>query len=267
MREKIRKAFLNDKFILLLILCNSFTIFVQGFEGKASDYMALFNYIDVVFTLLFLVELIVKVRQWGWKKYLSSNWNRLDFILVVLSIPSVFIIFMHAHLANLSFILVLRMSRVFKFFRFIKFIPGIEQIIKGVQRAIKDSILVLLGFIVYNFVVSVFSCYLFKDLSPELFGDPLKAFYSTFRVFTVEGWYEIPHQVLQGDHSGIVHFFTKFYFIFILITGGIFGLSLVNSIFVDAMVSDNNDDVEKKLDRLNQKLDDFIASQKKQESS
>ena len=32
----------------------------------------------------------------------------------------------------------------------------------------------------------------------------------------------------------------------ILITGGIFGLSLVNSIFVDAMVADNNDEIEKK---------------------
>lgn len=44
----------------------------------------------------------------------------------------------------------------------------------------------------------------------------------------------------------------------ILITGGIFGLSLVNSIFVDAMVQDNNDELEKKVDLLNKKIDRLL---------
>ena len=44
------------------------------------------------------------------------------------------------------------------------------------------------------------------------------------------------------------------YFIFVVFSGGIFGLSLVNSIFVDAMVSDNNDELEKKIDNLETKI-------------
>jgi len=44
------------------------------------------------------------------------------------------------------------------------------------------------------------------------------------------------------------------YFIFVVLTGGIFGLSLVNSIFVDSMVSDNNDELEKKIDSLDSKI-------------
>jgi voltage-gated sodium channel len=54
------------------------------------------------------------------------------------------------------------------------------------------------------------------------------------------------------------------YFAILLLGGGILGLSLVNSIFVDAMVSDNTDELEKqvsqlseKIDILTQKIDDF----------
>jgi voltage-gated sodium channel len=49
------------------------------------------------------------------------------------------------------------------------------------------------------------------------------------------------------------------YFIFVVISGGIFGLSLVNSIFVDAMVSDNNDELENKIDLLDQKIDKLLT--------
>jgi len=47
----------------------------------------------------------------------------------------------------------------------------------------------------------------------------------------------------------------RLYFVFILILGGIIGMSFINSIFVDAMVSDNNDDVMKKLEELEAKID------------
>ena len=44
--------------------------------------------------------------------------------------------------------------------------------------------------------------------------------------------------------------FAKVYFSMLLFLGGIIGMSLINSIFVDAMVADNNDDVLKKLEQV-----------------
>ena len=35
-------------------------------------------------------------------------------------------------------------------------------------------------------------------------------------------------------------------------------MSLVNSIFVDAMVSDNNDNLERKIEELNKKMDRLL---------
>jgi len=250
----LKRFFLNDKIILLLIFLNSLTIFVQGFDQLSDNVQLTVNGLDSFFTLLFVFEIAVKIKTTSFRRYFLSNWNKVDFVLILLSVPSIFYFFLDVKFTDLHFILIFRISRVFKFFRFFKFIPGIEQLIHGIRRAIKDSILVLIAFFVYNFVISVLSCYLFKNYSPEYFGDPLRSFYSTFKIFTVEGWYEIPEQIVQNN-SDVFSFFTKAYFILILITGGIFGLSLVNSIFVDAMVSDNNNELENKVDTLNKKIE------------
>jgi voltage-gated sodium channel len=81
-----------------------------------------------------------------------------------------------------------------------------------------------------------------------------------FKVFTIEGWFEIPDDVTQ-NLSPVSAFFTNVYFIFIVMSGGIFGLSLVNSIFVDAMVSDNNDSLENKIQSLEEKIDLLLKAQ------
>ena len=258
----IKRLFLNDKFILLLILLNAVTIFVSGFEIYSNNRFIL-SLTDNLITGLFIIELIVKFKEFGIKNYFKSNWNKFDFILIALSFPTLFAFIINIEITSFSFLLVFRVMRVFKSFRFLKFIPGIEHLVKGISRALKASIVVLMGFVIYIFIIGVFSFYMFKETSPEYFGNPLNALYSIFKIFTVEGWYEIPEQLTQ-HLSSIASFFTYLYFIFVVITGGIFGLSLVNSIFVDAMVSDNNDELEDKIDILSEKIDSLLTKNEKE---
>lgn len=63
---------------------------------------------------------------------------------------------------------------------------------------------------------------------------------------------------ISAGYSSLATFFTYLYFIFVVVTGGIIGLSLVNSIFVDSMLSDNTDDIESKVDILNDKINELI---------
>jgi voltage-gated sodium channel len=253
----IKKLFLNEKIILILILLNSVTIFVSGFE-ISPDNRFILSLTDNLITGLFIAEIIVKFQEFGIKNYFNSNWNKFDFILVALSFPTLIAFIGNLEITSFSFLLVFRVMRVFKSFRFLKFIPGIEHLVKGINRALKASIVVLIGFVIYIFIIGIFSFYLFKEISPEYFGNPLNSLYSIFKIFTVEGWYEIPEQLTRGL-SSTTSFFTYMYFIFVVISGGIFGLSLVNSIFVDAMVSDNNDELENKIDLLDQKIDKLLT--------
>lgn len=255
-----KKLFLNDYFILFLIILNAVLIFVSGFDlGNKNNFIL--SLIDNGVTILFITELTIKLTHFG-KGYFLSNWNRFDFVLILLSIPALIAFIFNADIHDFSFLLVFRVMRVFKSFRFLKFIPGIDHLIRGIQRALKASIMVMLGFIVYIFIIGIFSFYLFNEDSPQYFGNPLISLYSTFKIFTIEGWYEIPEQVTSSFYS-VSSFFTYIYFIFIVLSGGILGLSLVNSIFVDAMVSDNNDELEKKIENLELKIDKLLNQQSK----
>ncbi|MFW5872919.1 MAG: ion transporter [bacterium] len=253
----LKRFFLNDNIILGIIILNSITILLGAFNNLSSSQLKLISSVDNIITIVFIIEMIVKLSEFRLKGYFSSNWNKLDFLLVLLSIPALISWIFDLSLSNLSFFLIFRVLRVFKSFRFIKFVPGITDLIKGVQRALKTSIVIILGFCIYIFIIGIFSTYLFQNIAPEHFSNPLTSFYSIFKIFTVEGWYEIPEEI-AATTDGAIPLFSKLYFVFILVTGGIFGLSLVNSIFVEAMLSDNTDDISQKIDNLENKLDNYM---------
>ena len=80
-----KKLFLNDNFILSVIIVNSAIIFAQSYHLEYRWLVA----IDIVCTLLFAIEMLVKHVEFGTRNYWKDGWNRLDGILVILSIPSV----------------------------------------------------------------------------------------------------------------------------------------------------------------------------------
>lgn len=86
----------------------------------------------------------------------------------------------------------------------------------------------------------------------------MRSIYAVFQICTVEGWYEIPNTLAAYyGASTVAAECVRFYFCFLLLIGGIIGMSFINSIFVDAMVADNNDEVLSKLDAMQQSIDDL----------
>lgn len=263
----LQKIFLNDQVILVLISINALIIFLQGFPLTIFGATAqqAFTAIDDVITACFLLEIIIKSRYFGWKEYLKSTWNKIDVLLILCSVPPLLARFFIDVGANeVGFLLVFRVLRIFKFFRFIQFFPQVEHIFRSVREAMRASFVVLVAFFVFVFIAAIFSCYLYQDIAPQYFGDPIVAYYSMFKVFTIEGWNTIPDEI-TAEMNVWQGFFTKFYFIAALVLGGLIGLSIVNSIFVDAMVSDNNDDLEsqvatmqKDMQALNEKMDKLL---------
>lgn len=253
MRKFAGSFFTNEKLMLLLVVLNTCAIFAGGF-GKATN---LFILIDSFFTLLFLCEAIVKINVFGWKGYWKENWNKFDFIITILAVPSLANLFVDGTLAT-NVLLSLRMLRVFKSFRLLKFIPNINGLIKGVGLAMKASLIVTVAFAILTLIIAILASAILGSLSPDLFGDPGVSLFTIFRLFTGDGWSEIPAQLSSG-RPDIVGRIIRVVFALLFFIGGILGLSLVNSIFVDAMASDNNDEVIERLDKIEKKIDDITA--------
>ncbi|WP_280749850.1 MULTISPECIES: ion transporter [unclassified Parabacteroides] len=251
----MRKILLNSKFINIAIIANAFVVFFQEF----SDSHLFLQYVDCFFTALFVAEVIIKSITYGIGYYTKSKLNLLDlFVIVISAISIVIMTFFDSEVVSFSFLTSLRVLRLFKSFRLLKVVPNMDQIVSGVNRAVKTSYVVVLSFLILLFIVSVFTCALFKDIAPEYFDNPLSSIYSVFRVFSVEGWYEIP-DIIASRTSVVVAFFSKIYFVIILFVGGILGMSLINSIFVDAMVSDNNIELEKEVRNLSKKIEELTS--------
>ncbi|MEZ4824789.1 MAG: ion transporter [Bacteroidia bacterium] len=260
MKSILIHLFTHDRPVAVVISLNAVILFLLSFDLNPSTVLAL-EVLDALFLFFFLMEALVKISQMGWREYISSGWNKFDLAILLLSIPS-FLLLFESNFPNLSFLFVFRVIRMVRFFKFIKFIPNIQEMIAGVRRAFKASVFVLLAFFIYSFVISLVSCRMFKDLAPEQFGDPLISFYNIFKIFTIEGWYEVPEQLIQNTDMGPVKiFFTKLYFITIVVSGGLFGLSIVNAIFVEEMVRDNNDNMVLQIEEINRKLSLLLEKQ------
>lgn len=253
-----KRLFLNDIFLMIIISVNALIIFLQGFFSVISPVGQLLEMLDHVFTALFILEALVKIQSFGTKGYFKDSWNVFDFSLVLIALPSLVVLFTPMEMVSLDFILTLRILRVFKFFRVLKFIPNIENLLSGIFRAIKSSVLIIFAFLIFNFIFAILSFSFFAEIAPEHFANPLISFYTTFKVFTIEGWYEIPDLIAERTESVGLAVFARIYFVLLLFGGGIFGLSLINSIFVESMMSDNNDEVLERMDQLENKIDEVL---------
>lgn len=256
----LNKIFLHEQNIIYAIILNAVILFMLGFPQLQES--VLLERVDLVFTVFFALEAFFKIRMYGWYLYIRNGWNRFDFFLVVISFPSLFAFL--AFVPDVSFLLVFRLLRILRILRFLRFIPNIKQMFAGIQRAFRASIFILIVLFIYNVLLAVLSTFLFGSISPQLFGNPFVSLFSIFQIFTVEGWNEIPREMIEGLPKGaLLSGFIRAYFVLVVLTGGIFGFSIVNAIFVDEMTKDNNDELEEKIDELRKKIDILLEHQRK----
>ncbi len=252
----LKRIFLSERNMMTAIVINGIVIFLLYFPSWHDNLVL--DLLDHAFIFIFLIEALVKIRDLGWKAYIKENWNRFDFALVVLSLPSIFVYFFP--FTDASSLLLLRLFRLVRLVRFISFIPHMDEILEGLGRAIRSSVFVLLALFFLNFLLAIFTCHFYGKLAPELFGDPIQSLYSIFQMFTVEGWNEIPATVsenMKASAEGSTYtseWLMRLYFVMIVLIGGIFGMSLANAVFVDEMTIDNNRVLEGEVRELRAEL-------------
>jgi len=247
--ERLKDLLCNDRAMLTAIMVNTALMFIGGFW----PHTFWFDLGDTLFTILFMFEAWAKISRTGWRAYWRENWNKFDFLVLLIALPTLAAPFV-PHTVATNGILALRSMRMFKSLKMLRFIPNIQRLLAGIRLASKATLFVFIAFFVFLFTFSILSSTIFAEKAPEYFGNPALSLYSTFRLFSIEGWYELPDAIAQHS-SAAWALFARIYFSVLMFLGGVVGLSLVNSIFVDAMAEDNNDEVLEKLRQLEEKID------------
>ena len=101
---------------MIAILLNTIIIFLGGFW---PDSMWV-EWLDAMFTLTFLCEAVAKISKLGWSGYWKIGWDKFDFIVLIIALPSLVSPFLEHSLAT-NTILALRAMRLFKSFKSNKF--------------------------------------------------------------------------------------------------------------------------------------------------
>jgi voltage-gated sodium channel len=257
MRQLVDRL-VSDRLVMAVIVLNAMALVLHEMALRGSSMRALWFWIDYVCVVFFLIEALIKIRRDGWPLYWANGWNRFDFTVVVVSLPALLGPFFDV--SQFAFILILRLGRLFRLFRVLRFIPNLDHLVSGIRRALRASIGVFLALLLINLILAVMGTLLFRDLDPEHFGNPISSGYSIFQVFTVEGWNDIAESLelraaeTSSANARLLVAGTRIFFVAAVLIGGILGLSLANAVFVDEMMMDNTEILERKVDSLTEEI-------------
>merc|ERR1719192_1768229 len=99
-----------ENFILFLIILNTLLLMLK-FQGAPLFYVDVLSHFNLLFTLLFTIECVLKLSSFGPKNYFRESWNIFDFITVVGSIIDV------TQLVKIGFLKLFRAARLIKLLR------------------------------------------------------------------------------------------------------------------------------------------------------
>lgn len=255
---------INDRLLLILILTNVLVIYLHSFDSF-KPYYYLLDFLDVIFTMIFIWEISINIFQSSgqnivekFKDFHNDKWNKIDFYSVLLASPSIGVLFTE-DLEIFAGFTALRSLRIFKILRVIEFIPEGKKISSKLLKALKGVFFIMVAFIIYSTITSLISVTLFKSSSPSFFSNAFDSFYTMFKIFSGDGYSDVVADIVSNS-SVEFGYFTKLYFVMIVFTGSILGLSLINSVFIDQMSSFNEKD-EKQRNVLENKLDEVLKNQ------
>jgi voltage-gated sodium channel len=246
----LKRPFLSERVMLITVALNALLIYCMCFPSLMG--VKWLEYLDLAFLVVFIVEAGVKIRTYGAEQYFESGWNRFDFSIVVLSLPTLLVPFFDV--PDTGVFIILRLFRLVRIARLLRFVPNMQHVMLGLGRALKASVFVFAALAFLVFVFSIVTCHFYNGIAPEYFGDPLVSLYSVFRMFTIEGWYEIPAAIAKKTEQDWIIGVTRLYFGLMVLLGGVLGMSLANAVFVDEMTMDNTDALEAKVGELSDQI-------------
>jgi len=158
-----------DSFILILIAFSTLRLIMDTFAD--SSYNIIFDAFDVVFNFFFYFEFILKVLGEGFimgeGTYLQDHWNKLDFIIVIVSM-----IDMQSTVGNftgnnigtqISYFKALRLLRTLRPLRFISHNVQLKLIVRSLIDSIEPIINVLLIVLVVFIMFGIAGITLFSS--------------------------------------------------------------------------------------------------------
>ena len=237
-----------EKFLMLCVLTNTLILTLDGFTS--DDTQAVLTVFNTTFTLIFVVELCIKLWVLGLKEYVMSTMNLFDAVIVILSIIELTINSMASESGSsgsaLSAFRVLRVFRMFRVLRvtrllrsmkFMKVIVAV--IVETAEQYAYIAVILLLFIFIYTLLgMQIYAGnLLYKKLLPRTNFDSIEAgAWTLFQLLTFENWTDIL-EVLYN--SSVNHSITIVFVLSWLVIGNYIFFNLFLALLLGGFDSDN----------------------------
>mmetsp|Transcript_21259 Transcript_21259/g.48808 ORF Transcript_21259/g.48808 Transcript_21259/m.48808 type:complete len:579 (-) Transcript_21259:171-1907(-) len=205
-------------------------------EGSSEE--TLFFIIDLIFSVLFTLELAVNLFAHWLTPFISDGWNVFDFIVVLVSD----IAYAVPELPGVNVLRLVRAFRVLRLFGRLKELRGIINALTASLIPVFNALMIVLLVTAIYAILGVLS---WKDRSEVRFGTFSAAMYTMFQVITMEGWSsEIARPMFDPSvgplDTGVAVYFASF----VVIVGWIL-LPVVMAVLLDNFVQAAAEDERK----------------------
>jgi hypothetical protein len=257
-QRDVSKFYNSDKVqvvVALIIILNFFTNIVEKqVDPYAEKYDGTFRVFELVYNILFTIELLINMYAHWMCRFFESAWNIFD--VVVVSIGMITTVFTDLPKA----LSLLRMMRAFRVFRLFKRVKSLSKILATIIYAVP---LVMNAFLILAIVMSIYAILaveFYRDLDAdchttkigitkygncfgeEYFGRFGKSLYTFFQVLTGESWAEAvarpvifhynrnPDEAWDARGAGSAFFFTSFFMIASIVLANVVTTVLLDKI-------------------------------------
>ncbi len=200
----IRENKTFETFVIAIIVISALVIGAKTYAIN-PQVAFVFKVLDIGITLIFLVEIIIRmIADHSLKKFFSKGWNVFDFIIVTASLIPVD----ESEMALLG-----RLLRIFRVLRLVSMIPELRVLLNAFVKAIPRmgyvSLLMFIFFYIYAAIGSIF----FSKINTELWGNISISMLTMFRVATFEDWTDVMYETMEVYPLSWIFYLT---FIFIV---------------------------------------------------
>ncbi|XP_048586351.1 sodium channel protein 1 brain isoform X2 [Nematostella vectensis] len=268
MRYKVRRLVEHKVFegiILFLIAASSISLaFEDVYLDSKPTLKQVLQILNILFAVIFTVEMLLKWIGLGFKTYFTNPWNILDFVIVIVSLATIF------GNDQIAFIRSLRTLRAFRPLRAISRFEGMKVVITSLLHAIPGIGNVLLVCLMFWLIFSIMGVQIFGgkfgkcvDEGGEKYSASVvpnktvclsngyrwensninfdtvdQGFLALLQVATFEGWMEIMEDAVDAtkiDEQPIEENNVSAYLFFVvfIILGTFFTLNLFIGVIID----------------------------------
>ncbi|XP_035910397.1 sodium channel protein 60E isoform X5 [Anopheles stephensi] len=254
-------------FVLVLIFASSITLCFEDIHlDKNKELKRILYWTNLVFCLIFIIEMFLKWIALGFTKYFSSFWTILDFVIVFVSVFSLLI----EENENLKVLRSLRTLRALRPLRAISRWQGMRIVVNALMYAIPSIFNVLLVCLVFWLIFSIMGVQFFGgkffkcvDEDGELlpihivndkwqcyalnyswvnskitFDHVGMGYLALFQVATFEGWMEVMADAVDARGVDLqpqreANLYAYLYFVIFIVCGSFFTLNLFIGVIID----------------------------------